>query len=136
MEARQAIAAGDVIFTDKVQAPMLVKRGELIKVVAQGGGIRVSTTARGRQDGARGELVQLESLETREIYDARVTGFREAAVFTASSVALQARNIHHEQLRFRLHRQSQSELKRLAGNDREIEEVSRKGAKAQRNHNP
>jgi flagella basal body P-ring formation protein FlgA len=83
MEASQAIAAGDVIFTDKVQAPVLVKRGELIKVMAQGGGIRVSTTARARQDGARGELVQLESLETREVYDARVTGFREAAVFTA-----------------------------------------------------
>jgi flagella basal body P-ring formation protein FlgA len=83
MEASQAIAAGDVIFTDKVQAPELVKRGELIKVVAQGGGIRVSTTARARQDGARGELVQLESLETREVYDARVTGYREAAVFTA-----------------------------------------------------
>jgi flagella basal body P-ring formation protein FlgA len=85
MEARQAIAAGDVIFTDKVQAPIFVKRGELITVVAQGGGIRVTTTARARQDGARGELVQLESLETREIYDARVTGFREAAVFTAAA---------------------------------------------------
>ena len=88
MEARQAIAAGDVIFTDKVQAQMLVKRGELITVVAQGGGIRVTTTARARQDGARGELVQLESLETRQIYDARVTGYREAAVFTATRVTL------------------------------------------------
>ncbi|HJQ81961.1 MAG TPA: flagellar basal body P-ring formation chaperone FlgA [Lacipirellulaceae bacterium] len=85
MEARQAIAAGDVIFTDKVQSPIFVKRGELITVGAQGGGIRVTTTARARQDGARGELVQLESLETREIYDARVTGFREAAVFTAAA---------------------------------------------------
>jgi flagella basal body P-ring formation protein FlgA len=85
MEARQAIGAGDVIFTDKVQAPIFVKRGELITVVAQGSGIRVTTTARARQDGARGELVQLESLETREIYDARVTGFREAAVFTAAA---------------------------------------------------
>lgn len=85
MEARQAIAAGDVIFTDRIQAPIFVKRGELITVVAQGGGIRVTTTARARQDGSRGELVQLESLEAREIYDARVTGFREAAVFTAAA---------------------------------------------------
>jgi flagella basal body P-ring formation protein FlgA len=91
MEARQAIAAGDVIFSDKVQAPVLVKRGELISVVAQGGGIRVTTTARARQDGARGELVQLESLETREIYDARVTGYREAAVFSAIAAVTPAR---------------------------------------------
>jgi len=91
MEARQAIAAGDVIYTDKVQAPVLIKRGELITVVAQGGGIRVSTTARARQDGARGELVQLESLETREKYDARVTGYRQAAVFTATAATTLAR---------------------------------------------
>jgi flagellar basal body P-ring formation protein FlgA len=81
MEARQPIAAGDVIFTDKVQAPVLVKRGEVITVVSQAGNIRVTTKARARQDGSRGELVQLESLETRETYDARVTGLREAAVF-------------------------------------------------------
>ncbi|HEY3394615.1 MAG TPA: flagellar basal body P-ring formation chaperone FlgA [Lacipirellulaceae bacterium] len=92
MEARQAIAAGDVIFTDKIQAPMFVRRGELITVVAQGGGIRVTTTARARQDGARGELVQLESLETREIYDARVTGYREAAVFTAAAATMPDRD--------------------------------------------
>jgi flagella basal body P-ring formation protein FlgA len=93
MEARQAIGAGDVISTDKVQAPIFVKRGELITVVAQGGGIRVTTTARARQDGARGELVQLESLETREIYDARVTGYREAAVFTAAAAPAPDREI-------------------------------------------
>jgi flagella basal body P-ring formation protein FlgA len=85
MEARQPIAAGDVIFTDKVQDPVLVKRGEMIKVVSETGNIRVTTEARARQDGSRGELIQLESLETREMYDARVTGYREAAVFTAMS---------------------------------------------------
>jgi flagella basal body P-ring formation protein FlgA len=87
MEARQAIAPGDVIFTDKVQAPVLVKRGEIITVVSQGGGIRVRTTARARQNGARGELVQVESLHTREPYDARVTGPSEAAVFAAVHVS-------------------------------------------------
>jgi flagella basal body P-ring formation protein FlgA len=87
MEARQAIAAGDVIFTDKVQAPVLVQRGELIRVVSQAGGMRVTTTARARQDGARGDLVQLESLESRETYEARVTGYREAGVFVAASAA-------------------------------------------------
>jgi flagella basal body P-ring formation protein FlgA len=83
MEARQAIQPDDMIFTDQVQSPLLVKRGEIITVVSQGGGVRVRTTARARQDGAKGELVQVETLETREPYDARVTGLREAAVFAA-----------------------------------------------------
>ena len=84
MEARQAIQPGDLILTDKVQSPVMVKRGDLITVVSQGGGIRVRTSARARSDGARDELVQVESLETRQRYDVRVTGFREAAVFAAT----------------------------------------------------
>jgi flagella basal body P-ring formation protein FlgA len=83
MEARSSIQSGQIIWTDQIQAPLLVKRGETITVVSQGGGIRVRTTARARQDGAQGELVQVETLETRERYDARVTGPREAAVFSA-----------------------------------------------------
>jgi flagella basal body P-ring formation protein FlgA len=63
----------------------LVKRGEEISVVARGGGIQVRTFARARQDGARGELIPVESLETREQYDAVVVGLREAVVFSASS---------------------------------------------------
>ena len=74
MEARQPIAAGEVIFTDQVQAPVLVKRGEIITVVSQVGSIRVRTTARARQDGSRGELVQIESLGNARTYDARVIG--------------------------------------------------------------
>jgi flagella basal body P-ring formation protein FlgA len=73
-----------VIFTDRVQAPLLVRRGEVITVVSQGGGIRVRTTARARQDGARGQLVRVESLDTREPYDVRVVGLREAAVFAVA----------------------------------------------------
>jgi flagella basal body P-ring formation protein FlgA len=86
MEARQAIRAGDVVFTHQVQAPVLVKRGEVISVSSQAGGIRVRTTARAREDGVRGELVQLESLATRERFVARVVGPREAAVFAHAAV--------------------------------------------------
>jgi flagella basal body P-ring formation protein FlgA len=81
MEARQAIQAGAVVFSDQVQAPVLIKRGEVITVSSHAGGIRVRTTARARQDGAKGELVQVESLETRERFEVRVVGPREAAVF-------------------------------------------------------
>jgi flagella basal body P-ring formation protein FlgA len=87
MEARQAIQLGEVIYADQIQAPLLVKRGEEIAVVSQCGGIRVRTTARARQDGSRGQLVQVESLESKERYDVRVVGLREAAVFTATSPA-------------------------------------------------
>jgi len=85
MEARQAIQAGDAIFWDQLRSPVVVKRGEVITVTSQAGGIRVRTTARARQDAALGELVQVESMETRERYDVRVTGPREAAILAVVS---------------------------------------------------
>ncbi len=82
--AGRSIQADDVVFSDDIHAPLLVRRGETITVVARGGGIRVRTQARAREDGAQGDLVQVESLETRERYDAQVIGDREAAVFAGT----------------------------------------------------
>jgi flagella basal body P-ring formation protein FlgA len=87
MEAKAAIQEGEVVFNDQVRAPFLVKRGDAVTVVAQGGGIRVRTLARATQDGALGDLVQVESIQTKEKYDARVTGFREAAVLVPMQAA-------------------------------------------------
>jgi flagella basal body P-ring formation protein FlgA len=83
MEAKSSLQAGQIVFTDQVQSPILVKRGDVIAVSSRGRGIRVRTTAVAREDGARGELVQVESLETKKRYEVRVVGSREAAVFTA-----------------------------------------------------
>ncbi|MEX0642974.1 MAG: flagellar basal body P-ring formation chaperone FlgA [Pirellulales bacterium] len=92
MEAQQAIKVGEMVYADQVRAPLLVKRGEEVMVVSQGGGIRVRTTARVVQDGALGELVQVETLDKKDRYDARVTGSRQVGVFTgARPVAAQPR---------------------------------------------
>jgi flagella basal body P-ring formation protein FlgA len=91
MEARQAIQAGEVVYADQVLSPVLVKRGDLITVVTQSGGIRVRTSARALQDGANGALVQVESLESKQHYDARVVGLREVAVFAPARVSIPQR---------------------------------------------
>jgi flagellar basal body P-ring formation protein FlgA len=85
MEATKGIQVGDTIFDDAVRSPLLVKRGDQVSVYARGGGISVRTVARARQDGARGELVQLESIDTKERYDAVVVGSREAVVFAGNA---------------------------------------------------
>jgi flagella basal body P-ring formation protein FlgA len=87
MEAREAIKPGEIVFSNQVRAPLLVKRGEEIKVMSRGGRIRVHTFARAMQDGARGDLVQVETLDKKDRYDARVTGTREVVVFTATRPA-------------------------------------------------
>jgi flagella basal body P-ring formation protein FlgA len=82
MEARQPIPAGNVVYRELVKSPVLVKRGELITVSSQSGGFRVRTSARALQDCSHGELVQVESLQTKEKFEARVVGPREAAIAT------------------------------------------------------
>jgi len=80
MEAGRAIPAGAIVFADLVQSPMLVKRGDLVSISTRGGGFRVRVSARARQDGARGDLVQVESLETKDRFDVRVVGVRQAEI--------------------------------------------------------
>jgi flagella basal body P-ring formation protein FlgA len=87
MQARQAISAGDVVFSDQLQQQTLVKRNDIVTVTSQSGRIRVRTTARARQDGAQGDLIQVESLDTRERYDVRVTGPRDTAVCVVAETA-------------------------------------------------
>jgi flagella basal body P-ring formation protein FlgA len=84
MEATRAIPAGEAIFNDEFRAQLLVKRGEEIAVVARGNGIKVRTIARATQDGGRGDLICVETLETKEKFHAVVTASREALVYTGS----------------------------------------------------
>jgi flagella basal body P-ring formation protein FlgA len=88
MEARQPIQAGNIVFSDQVQSPVVVKRGELITISSESRGIRVRTTVKALQDRSKGQLVQVESLDTKERFDARVTGLRTAAVMTIASPSI------------------------------------------------
>ncbi len=87
MEARKPLQANEVVLADQVQSPVVVKRGELITIGSQSGGIRVRTSAKALQDGAQGDLIAVESLESKQRYDARVVGLREAAIFAPARVA-------------------------------------------------
>ena len=93
MEAARPIQEGDAIFSDDFRPQILVKRGDEIAVYARGGGIQVRTIARARQDGARGELIGVESLDVKEPFDAVVVGPREAVVFTAAAAPARENNV-------------------------------------------
>jgi len=86
MEATKSIQEGAAIYSDDYRPQLLVKKGQEIAVSTSGGGIRVRVIARARQDGARGELIGVESLEGKEPFQAVVTGPREATVFTGAAM--------------------------------------------------
>jgi len=86
-ETTRALPAGVVLERQCVRAPLLVHRGEVVTVYSRAAGIRVRTTARARDDASLGELVEVESLWSRDRYLARVCGLQEVEVFARPAQA-------------------------------------------------
>jgi len=86
-ETTRAIPKGKPLSAEMLRAPLLVRRGDVVTVIARSAGIRIRTTARARDDGSLDDLVAVESLAGRQRYFARVTGVREVDVFGRSARA-------------------------------------------------
>ena len=80
-EAARAIPSGRTLAADDVRAPVVVRRGDVVTIYARSPGIRVKAVARARQDGSVGELIEMEAMQTRKAFIARVSGCQEAEVF-------------------------------------------------------
>jgi flagella basal body P-ring formation protein FlgA len=83
-EATRAIAKGTVVQSQSVSPPVLVRGRDIVTVYSRCGGVMVRTTARARQDGSRGELITVESLQDRRAaFSARVCGIQEVEVYAS-----------------------------------------------------
>ncbi len=88
MEAKRTISANAILQENHVRAPLQVQRGETVTVVARTGGVLVRTFAIARQDGAMGDLVQIETLDSKERFAARVSGRQRLEVLAAGTQAV------------------------------------------------
>jgi flagella basal body P-ring formation protein FlgA len=79
-EALRALDLDTIVQGSQVRAPLQVKRGETVKVVARTAGITVSTFAVVQQDGSLGDLVQVQTLDKKDRFAARVSGWKELEV--------------------------------------------------------
>jgi flagella basal body P-ring formation protein FlgA len=86
-ESRQAIRTDSLLYLNQVRSPLLVRKGERVTVRARAGSVVVRTYGTVQQDGSLGELVQVQAIEGRERYAARVSGLRELEVFAAGASA-------------------------------------------------
>ncbi|MHB8898371.1 MAG: flagellar basal body P-ring formation chaperone FlgA, partial [Thermoguttaceae bacterium] len=73
-ETTRVLAPGKPIPRSCVREPVMVRRGDVVTVFVRTAGIRVRTQARAQDDGARGELVSVESLADRRTFFAQVSG--------------------------------------------------------------
>ncbi|MGO8749551.1 MAG: flagellar basal body P-ring formation chaperone FlgA [Thermoguttaceae bacterium] len=80
-ETKRAISPGMPIPGELIRPQILVRRGELVRVLVRSAGIRIRAEALAKEDGGLGDLIALESLPGRKIYAARVSGEQEAEVY-------------------------------------------------------
>lgn len=80
-ETTRTIAAGKVMEPNMMRAPLLVRRGEMVRVISEGGGVRVTVTGKAREDGGLDDLITVETLDRKNTFRAQVCGPQQARVF-------------------------------------------------------
>jgi flagella basal body P-ring formation protein FlgA len=72
--SRRSLRAGDVLRNSSISAPVLVKRGDAVVMVARIEGIEVSTAGEALDAGARGATVRVRNSTSGQTLRMRVTG--------------------------------------------------------------
>jgi flagella basal body P-ring formation protein FlgA len=57
-----------------ISSPPLVKRGDIVKIVANAGTMTITATGMVKQQGCKGEMVRVVNTDSNRIITARVTG--------------------------------------------------------------
>ena len=90
-EALSSVPQGDYIFTRAVPpdrlltwrdlaARPIVRRGQVVEVLAQSGPVSVSLKGMAMQDGARNETIRIRNLQSNREFTAQVTGENRAVI--------------------------------------------------------
>lgn len=77
---RSPVRAGEVIGVRDVEAPVIVKKGDLVAVDCICGGVVVRATLRAMEPGREGDVIQLRPLTGKSNIRARVAGPGEAVI--------------------------------------------------------
>jgi flagella basal body P-ring formation protein FlgA len=83
-ETKRQLRAGEPIAAVDIRGVPLVRRGDIVTVVARNQGVVVRIDAKAQADGSLGEPIKLLTLEGRRELNARVSGFHEASVGPSS----------------------------------------------------
>ncbi len=70
--ARRALPAGTVLTPGNVAAPVLVRRGERVTLIATRGAVSVRMQGKALRDGSRGDRVQVRNLRSKRVVEGEV----------------------------------------------------------------
>jgi len=78
--AKKTILADTPLRSDMVELVPLVKKGDVVQMVTQKAGLRVTALGEVRQSGAMGERIQVMNVDSRKILFAKVVDSRTVAI--------------------------------------------------------
>ncbi|MBI1191378.1 MAG: flagellar basal body P-ring formation protein FlgA [Tepidisphaera sp.] len=84
---RAPVRAGEVINARDVEAPVVIRKGDLVAVDCICGGVVVRASLRAIEDGREGDVIQLRQLTGKTIIRARVTRAGEAVINAPSGLS-------------------------------------------------
>jgi flagella basal body P-ring formation protein FlgA len=71
---RGRVEAGKVVMAKDVEPPIIVKKGDLVSVDCVAGTVVVGTTARAKENGTDGQVIEFQSLQSKKTFQARING--------------------------------------------------------------
>lgn len=77
---KRAIGARSVLTTDRIELPPLVNRGDVVLIIAESEGLKVTALGEVRNRGCRGEQIKVLNLDSRKTIYARVVDTDTVAV--------------------------------------------------------
>lgn len=80
MALRRPLHMGEIVNSNALEEPTLIKRGDQVQVLAESGGIRVSSKGTALEDGARGEQIRIKNTSSKRVIRARVVAANRVTV--------------------------------------------------------
>lgn len=111
-ETRRSLRAGKPITPQDIRGVPMIRSGELITIYSQVGGIIAQMTAKAAGDGSYGELIQAQSIGSRDRLVVRVAGYHKAYVVTSEDVIRR-----EQQAQARLHDEEAAETQPQSQSD-------------------
>jgi flagella basal body P-ring formation protein FlgA len=78
--ARRNLDAGTPLRTDLVTMPHVVKRGDIVMIIAESAGLRVTTVGKVKMRGRRGDRIRVENLDSQKVIFAQVVDARTVKI--------------------------------------------------------
>jgi flagella basal body P-ring formation protein FlgA len=70
--AKRTIDTQTVLTSSMIETPPLVRRGDIVVMIAESGGLRISTQGEARQKGAKGDRIKVMNLDSRKSVYGRI----------------------------------------------------------------